>query len=89
MNDIARASASGGAIAESDHNDYFDFAASEQQRWSPFVVRAPDGAAVFDREKCLAFMHAAAALPLWQCAALIGKMEACALRGSTIWFRDE
>lgn len=77
-----------GAIAAAAHNDYFDFATAEQQRWSRFV-REVDGESVFDREKCLGFMHEAAALPLRQCAAMLAKMQACELRGPTVQFRDE
>lgn len=77
-----------GAIAETAHNDYHDFARAEQKRWKRFVTlvnRRP----VFDRDKCLGFMSEAAGLPLRQCAAMVAKMEAMALRGPTVWFRDE
>lgn len=77
-----------GAIAATAHNDYFDFATAEQRRWSRFV-REVDGESVFDREKCVGFMHEAAALPLRQCAAMLAKMQACDLRGPVVQFRDE
>lgn len=77
-----------GAIAATAHNDYFEFTAAEQRRWSRFV-REIDGEPLFDREKCLGFMHEAAALPLRQCAAMLAKMQACELRGPIVQFRDE
>jgi hypothetical protein len=77
-----------GAIAETAHDEYFCFAEAEQQRWARFVATA-NGERVFDRDKCLAFMHEAAGLPLRQCAAMLAKADAMGLRGATVWFRDE
>lgn len=77
-----------GAVLGDAHNDYHDYCAEEQQRWSRFVV-IRGGESVFDRTSCQNFMHEAAGLPLRQCEAMIQKMAACELRGRTLVFRDE
>jgi hypothetical protein len=77
-----------GAVLGNAHNDYHEYWAEEQQRWSRFVVMRGDEA-VFDRASCQSFMHKAAGLPLRQCEAMIQKMAACELRSCTLVFRDE
>ena len=77
-----------GAIAQVAHNDYYEFATCERGVWHRFV-HVHEGEPTFDRTSCIRFMHEAADLPLRQCAAMMTKMDACELRGATVWFRDE